>query len=158
MKTTEGYLDDYLDKYNELKKKNELWRLRVTPQKFLEEVEKIRVYSIEAKKNKSFNRYHIHKSETAAIEIMLMGAATHEEMKAQFERLDKAKKMEFAAEAPEIQQQVKTIITPLKLKDVINIYRWLFRNQITLEMLPNNVLEEFSKTRQYKTYLQKRGS
>ncbi len=35
MKTTEEYFDDYLDKYNFLKKKNEIWRLRVTPQQFL---------------------------------------------------------------------------------------------------------------------------
>lgn len=40
MKTTEEYLDDYLDKYNELKKKNELWRLRVTPEEFIAEVER----------------------------------------------------------------------------------------------------------------------
>lgn len=37
MKTNEEYLDAYLDKYNYLKKKNELWRLRVTPQQFLSE-------------------------------------------------------------------------------------------------------------------------
>ncbi len=39
MKTTEAYLDDYLDNYNLLKSKNELWRSKYTPKEFLKIVE-----------------------------------------------------------------------------------------------------------------------
>jgi hypothetical protein len=153
MKTAEEHLDDYLDKYNELKKKNELWRLRVTPQKFLAEIERIRDYGIEQRKSNYLNEYSIQKNQKGMIAVMLMDAMTKEETIAQFKLVDEASKKQFALEAPEAQERVKKIQTPLKFADTKRIYTWLFRKQITLEMLSKEVFKEFSKTTQYKSYL-----
>lgn len=67
MKTTEDYLDDYLDKYNLLKSKNELWRLKHTPQEFLKIVERAKRRTTEDRERKyfafvgvwSFSKYQI---------------------------------------------------------------------------------------------------
>jgi hypothetical protein len=156
LKSTEAYLDDYLDKYNELKKLNELWRMRVTPQQFLTEIDRIRAYGIEARKNNYHNEYAITQYEKGKVEIMLMNNLTIEEMKAQVAWLNISQEIEFANAMPQIKARLNTIKTPLKFADVRNIYQWLFRKQITLEMLPPLVLEDFSKTRQYKFWMQKR--
>ena len=83
MKTTKDYLDACLDKYNYLKKKNELWRIRVTPQQFLSEIEKGK----NARKEKYWNEYHIQRNEEASVSILLMDILTPEEMKDQCRRL-----------------------------------------------------------------------
>ncbi len=158
MKTTEEYLDDYFDKYNKLKKQNELWRLRVTPQEFLLEVERIRAYGIEQRKRKYLTEYHIQKNQEGMIAVMLMDAMTHLEIKEQFDRLDIECKIQYAIAAPEIQERLKKIQTPLKFNDVVSIYRWLFRKQITLDMLSKEVFEEFRNTRQYEVYIERLSS
>jgi hypothetical protein len=153
MKTAEEHLDDYLDKYNVLKKKNELWRLRVTPEKFLAEIERIRAYGIEQRKINYLNEYAIQKNQEGMIAIMLMDVMTKEETIAQFKRIAELNKKQFALEAPKVQERVKQIQTPLKFEDTKRICTGLFRKQITLEMLSKEVFEEFSKTPQYKSYL-----
>ncbi len=55
MKTTEAYLDDYLDKYNSLKSKNELWRLKYTSQEFLKIVERAKSRAAEDREMGSLN-------------------------------------------------------------------------------------------------------
>jgi hypothetical protein len=99
MKTTEEHLDDYLDKYNKLKKKNELWRLRVTPEKFLTEIERIRAYGIEQRKNNYLNEYAIQKNQEGMIAVMLMDVMKKEETIAQFKRIAELNKKQFALEA-----------------------------------------------------------
>jgi hypothetical protein len=155
MKTTEDYIDDILDKYNELVKKEELWRLRVTPQEFIAEIERIRKYGKEARKSNYLNEYHIQCNENGMVSNMLMDKVTREEFIEQCEILKEAAKKQFAEEAPLIQQQIKQIKTPLKFQEIVNIYRWLFRKQITLEMLSAEVLEEFKMTTQYEILLEK---
>ncbi len=63
MKTTEEYLDDYFDKQNELSKKGESWRLRVTVHEFLTEIERIREYGVKARQSNYLTEYHIQKNE-----------------------------------------------------------------------------------------------
>ena len=76
MKATEDYIDDFLDKYNELIKKEELWRLRVTPQEFIAEIERIRKYGKEARKSNYLNEYHIQCNENGMVSNMLMDKVT----------------------------------------------------------------------------------
>lgn len=45
--------------------------------------------------------------------------------------------------------------TPLKFGEVVNLYRWLCRKQINLEIIPDDVLQEFKQTRQYEIYLKR---
>ena len=39
MKTNEEYLDDYFDKQNDLIRKGERWRLRVSPEEFIKGID-----------------------------------------------------------------------------------------------------------------------
>ena len=151
MKSTEEYISDYLEKYTTLLKKGELWRLRVTLNEFIKEIERIREYGIEQRKSNYLNEYHIQSNQNGKIEVLLMNKVTWDEAKAQSDMLDKATKLEFAAEAPKVQERLEKIQTPLKFNDVVNIYRWLSRKQITLEMLSKDILNEFKETRQYRT-------
>lgn len=153
METTEEYFDRYLDKYNELKEIGELWRIRVTPQEFLAEIERIREYGIEARKSKKLTEYHIEKNERGMIANMLMNKITKEEFNEQSQKFKELSEIQFAAQAPLIKERLKKIKGPLKFEDAVNIYSWLFRKQITLEMLSPEILMEFKKTRHYKEYL-----
>jgi len=44
---------------------------------------------------------------------------------------------------------LELIQTPLNYRDTINIYKWLLRKQITVEMISENVFNEFAKTKHY---------
>ncbi len=149
MKTIEEYLDDYFDLYNELLKKDELWRLRVTPDEFIAEIEKIRLYEIQCSKGSTLNEYHIQRNIEGQVSILLMEKVTFEDMKEQFERNRISSEESFAEEVPEIKKRLIAIQTPLKFRDICNIYRWLWRKQITIEMISEDVLGEFKKTKHY---------
>jgi hypothetical protein len=81
--------------------------------------------------------------------IKEQGPVTFEQVKAQTEYVRKNAEISFAKEAPEIQSGLKDIQTPLSFSEAVHIYRWLFRKQITIEMLPEDVLNEFIKTDLY---------
>jgi hypothetical protein len=149
MKTTEEYLNDYYDKHNELSKKGETWRLRVTAEEFISEIEKIRDYEIQVSKGSTLNEYHIQRNIEAQIEILLMEKVTFEEAKAQFECNRKSSEESFTKEVPEIKKRLKAIQIPLSFRNAVNIYRWLWRKQITIEMISEDVLSEFKKTKHY---------
>ena len=151
MKSNEEYISDYIEKYTTLFKKGELWRIRVTLIEFIEGVERIRIDGEEKRKNNYFNEFAIQSSQNNSIEIMLMDNLTWEEKRAQVISLNEGMNEQFASESLLIIENLKYIKIPLKFVDIINIYRWLLRKQITLEMLPKNVLTEFKETRQYKT-------
>ncbi len=78
---------------------------------------------------------------------------TLQEKREQFTRLKKEAEIQFVKDAPAVQEYVKIIKVPLKLYEKANIYRFLCRNQITLDMLPKDVLDEFKSTRMYEEYL-----
>jgi small-conductance mechanosensitive channel len=148
MKTTEEYLEDYFAKQNELSSKGELWRLRVTQEKFLSEIQRLREYEIDLK-NSELNENHIQRNIEATIAVMLMDAYTFEEKKEQVKRLNEESEKEFAKEAPLVRERLKSIKTPLSFRDSGNIYRWIFRKQISIDMLPENISDEFKKTVHY---------
>src|ERR1035437_7164018 len=125
MKSNEEYLKDFHQKQEDLTVKGELWRLRVTEEEFLTEIEKIRTYEIENKKNNHLNEYHIQRNVEGMIAIMLMDIVTFEEAKDQTNRLTKSSEEDFAKDAPEIQKRLKLIQTPLSFRDTANMYRWL---------------------------------
>lgn len=148
MKTTEEFLNDYFDKQDELIKRNELWRMRFTLDEYLSEIEKIRDYA--NRKNESLNEYHIQRNIEGMISMMLMEIATKEEIKEQFDRNREGYEKDFAEEAPEVRKRLKLIKTPLSSRDIRNIYVWLYRKQITFEMISDDILNEFKKTIHYK--------
>jgi DUF917 family protein len=69
-----------------------------------------------------------------------------EEAKAQFDRLKKQGEESFSLAAPMIQEEVKKMTTPLSSEDARRICRWLFRKQITIEMIPKDVLVDLQGT------------
>ena len=151
MKTTEAYLDDYLDNYNLLKSKNELWRLKYTPQEFLKIVEQAKSRAVEDRVMGYLTEFHIQQNEINVIAVALQDKFTREEMKAQFDRFKKFEEASYKMEAPQVQKRISEIVSPLNFKDVVAIYKALFVKQITLEMIPAAVLPEFVKTRQYQS-------
>ncbi len=151
MKTTEDYLDDYLDKYNSLKSKNELWRLKHTPQEFIKIVEQAKSRAAEDREMGYFNEFHIQQNEINVIAVALQNNCTREEMKAQFDRFTESEEASYKREAPQVRKRISEIVSPLNFKDVVTIYKALFVKQITLDMIPAGVLPEFTKTRQYQS-------
>jgi hypothetical protein len=73
-----------------------------------------------------------------------------EEARAQTSRLQKQSEKSFALAAPKIQEELKKITAPLSFSDTVNICRWLLRKQITIDMIPKDVLKELKETEQYK--------
>ena len=80
-----------------------------------------------------------------------MDACSLEEMKEQTKRLSEESEKEFAEETPMVRERLESIETPLKFRDAANIYRWIFRKQISIDMLPLKVKDEFTKTIHYET-------
>ncbi len=153
MKSTEEYINDYLEKYTSFLKKGELWRFRLTLNEFIKEIERIREYGIEQRKSNYLNEYHIQSNQNGMISIKLQGALTWEEMKAQVDKMTEASEIERAKEIPMILERIKHIQTPLKSEDIRRIYKWIFYKQITIEMLSENLLKEFKETKQYETLI-----
>lgn len=151
MESNEKYLKEYLLKKLELEQKGELWRLRVTEEEFISEIQRLREYEIDSKKNSDLNEYHIQRNIEGMIEVMLMNACTPEEAKEQTNRIKIESEKAFAEEAPMIRERLKSIETPLKFRDSANIYRWIFREQISIDMLPLKLRDEFTKTSHYVT-------
>lgn len=86
MKTTEEYLDDYFDHYNDLKWRNETWRLRCSAEEFLAELDEIKKGAKESRKSGYLNEYHIQSNVRGQIAVLLMEKMTVEEFKEQCER------------------------------------------------------------------------
>lgn len=149
MESNEKYLEKYLLKKSELEAKGELWRLRVTQEEFLSEIQRLRKYEIDMKRNSALNEYHIQRNIEGTISVMLMDSCTLEEMKEQAKRINEESEKDFAEEAPMIRELLLLIKTPLKFRDSAKIYLWIFRNQISIDMLPLKVKEDFLKTRHY---------
>src|ERR1035437_546650 len=99
MESNEKYLEKYFQKKMELEQKEELWRLRVTQVEFLSEIQRLREYEIDAKKNSNLNEYHIQRSIEGSISVMLMNILTLEEAKEQAKKHSEASEKEFAEEA-----------------------------------------------------------
>ena len=78
-----------------------------------------------------------------------------EEIKAQTERISKAVNLSFQKDAPMIKELVKNLKTPLTQSENNNIYRWIFRNQISMDNLPLAVQSEFMKSKHYKNLILK---
>lgn len=151
MKTMEDYLDDYLDKYNLLKSKNELWRLKHTPQEFLKIVEQAKSSAAEDRVMGYLTEFHIQQNEITVIAVALQNNCTREEMMAQFDRFKKSEEAFYKREAPRVQKRISELVSPLNFKDVVAIYKALFVKQITVDMIPAVVLPEFINTRQYQS-------
>jgi hypothetical protein len=151
MESNEKYLEKYFLKKMELEQKGELWRIRVTQAEFLSEIQRLRQYEIDSKQNSTLNEYSIQRNIEGTISVMLMNILTLEEAKEQAKKHSEASEKEFAEEAPMIRERLKSIKTPLSFRDAANIYRWIFRKQISIDMLPVNVKDEFAKTRHYET-------
>ncbi len=81
MKSTEEYIKDYQNKYKSLSGKDELCRLRVSLQEFLQEIERIRNYEIEQKKSAYLTAYHIQSNIEGMISVMLMNKVSLDEAK-----------------------------------------------------------------------------
>lgn len=150
MESNEKYLEKYFLKKAELERKGEIWRLRVTQEEFLSEIQRLRDYEIDATNTSTLNEYHIQRIIKGSISLMLMNACTLEEAKEQTNCIHEASETGFSEEASMVRERLESIETPLKFSDSANIYRWIIRKQISIDMLPSKVKDGFSNTRHYK--------
>ena len=79
---------------------------------------------------------------------------TFEELKEQCERSMRESEKGFAMAAPQAQESLRMMVPPLEVWDSSRILRWLLRKQVTIEMIPKDVFEEFKKTTFYHSWLQ----
>lgn len=153
MKTTEELFDDYLDVYNDLKRKNELWRLKVSPHEFLEKVKSLNEKVNETKKGSPqelairIRKYNIEIAKLLSIN------PTINEVRKQIETINKSSQIAFEKEKENIKYQIQKIELPLTSKELINIYKWIGRNQIAFSDLPLPIQEEFKQTSKYQNLL-----
>ena len=155
MKLVEDYFDDYLDRYNILLKRNELWRLKLTPIQFIQKVEEIKLHGNEARKRGLLNEYHIERNEMGKISILLMDKLTWEEVMNDIDRLKKLKKEFIDEEALEIHKYLKGIRTPLDREIIRVIHSGLIHNQISLLSIPQHLLDEFIETEHFRIFLKR---
>jgi hypothetical protein len=81
---------------------------------------------------------------------MLMDRVTREEAVEQCRRLREQEIKLNEAEIPEIIEKLKRMKLPIKFNDILDLYSWLFYKQITLNDIPEPILNEFKKTEHYK--------
>jgi hypothetical protein len=154
--TNQEYLQQYNEKYNSLANKNELWRLKVTQQEFMQQIAALRVYEAQQQQSNYFNAYTVDSNIKGSIAIILMDKLTFEEAMAQSKVNQLLNKEIYRKEAPEVKSKVQQFLTPLSFGNIKYIYAGLFRNQIKLSDLPPNVLEEFKQTAQFKSLLRRK--
>jgi hypothetical protein len=153
MKTTEELFDDYLDVYNDLKRKNELWRLKVSPNEFLEKVKSLNEEVNETKNGSPLELAMRIRKFKIEIAKLVSSRLTNDEIKKQFEAINKATQITFELEKESIKNQINKIESPITSKERINIYKWIGRNQIAFSDLPNHIQEEFKQTSKYQNLL-----
>jgi len=147
LKSKEFYINQYRKQKKELSEKGELWRLCVETEELF--IIKLNNIFEEYKTDFFLNDFHRESSTLGKIGILLQKKVTVEEMKAQFERSGKEMEKIFKDEIPYVKDQLKKISSPLKFNDIANIYRWIWRKQITLKDLNESVLIEFKKTKHF---------
>lgn len=155
MKSNEEYLEDYFNKKNELSRKGEQWRLRVTQEEFVNEIERIRADGIKAREMNYLTEYHIRRNEEAGVELLLKELMTKEEFIAQCSKLEEESAKLRANEAPEIRKEINLIQTPLGFGEIVFIFNALWYKQITFEMLSEPVFNEFKETAHYHRILRR---
>lgn len=101
---------------------------------------------------KYMNDFHRKSSEAAQKEFekMKQHPLSREKMLEQVRQGKEVAAKLYAADAPRVKEYVTNIKTPINFNDVLEMYNGLLRNQITFENIPNDVLEEFKLTRQYR--------
>lgn len=149
MKSIEDYIDDYLDKYNKLSKEEGIRVLKFTPEEFIRRAEEIQAFQMEFNQKGYFNERKIAREVDSMFRLLLQDEVIENGSNEQFEERKKARAEHYARDAPKIQAYIKGIQAPVEFGDVVILYNALSRNQITLEMIPSDVLEEFKQTRQF---------
>ena len=98
------------------------------------------------------NDFHKKSSEASLKEVeqMSKNPLPREEKLVQVKQRKEAAFKEYAEDTPRVNAYVTNIKTPINFNDVLEMYNGLCRKQITFEDIPNDVLEEFKLTRQYR--------
>lgn len=154
MESKEYYINKYRHQKKELEEQGELWRLcHETEQIFVEKLDEI----IDRYNSHGYlNEFHRVSSTNASLEILLQKRLSLEEMKEQMRRHKIAAEESFKKESPKIKKYAHNISVPLTISDLSHIYRWIFRKQITLDDLSNEVIKEFKESKQYKSLINRK--
>lgn len=156
METNEQLFDKYLDKYNELKQRNELHKLKYSPSEFLEEVERIRKSITEQWDTCILGPNWVIETEKKALILLFSNKVTYEDMKTHANKSQKRSEKTFLKQAPKIKAEIKKLKVPLDFFDIQLIFRALLRKQVSLSYLSTEVLNDFMKTEQFEVYIKKK--
>lgn len=118
----------------------EAWRIRYQVEEdFIEQLDAL----ISDYRNDLYiNAFHRESTLTLGLEILHQRNISQEEMVAQANMLQAAKRESFMKYAPAIKEYVSRLKSPLSQNDQSNIYRWISRDQIALDDLPTEVKAE----------------
>ena len=106
------------------------------------------------------NYFHKKSSEASQKEVeeMRKNPLSVEQKREQIRQGKEVATKTHAKDAPRVKEYVTNIKTPINFNDVLEMYNGLLQNQITFDDIPNNALEEFKLTRQYRTILKRNKS
>ena len=76
-----------------------------------------------------------------------------QEVREQFRRLEESSKKYFESQKEDIKIKVQALKLPLSDKDILNLYIWIGRKQITISELPPIILENFQETSKFQSLL-----
>lgn len=154
MKSKEYFIDRYRKQKKELESTGEIWRLcQETEEIFVEKLDEIYQSN---KEGHYLNEFHRESTFNIATSLLLQKKLSIEEMQDQMDRHRVASEQNFLEQAPQIKESVSKLKTPLTISDLSQIYRWIFRKQITLDDLPNEVIKEFKESKQYKSLVDRK--
>jgi hypothetical protein len=149
MKNKDYYLKKYREQKVVLEETNELWRLcHDSEDIFLTKLNEI-FDRYEA--GHFLNDFHKESSTKTSLELLLQKNMSKEEMIEQTKKLKASAKESFKKEAPKIKEYASKMKNPLSISDLSHIYRWIFREQISLDDLQNTVKKEFKNSKQYQS-------
>jgi hypothetical protein len=69
--------------------------------------------------------------------------------------LEESSKKYFESQKEDIKIKVQAFKLPLSDKDILNLYTWIGRKQITISELPPIILENYQETSKFQSLLKK---
>ena len=149
----ELYLKKYRSQKISLEESNELWRLCEDSEEIF--ISKLNEIYDRYEKEHFLNEFQRASSTKKAIDILLQKKMSKEERILQTKRMNEATKESFIKATPKIKAYASKMRTPLTISDLSHIYRWISRDQITLNDLQNEVEAEFKKSKQYESLIER---
>lgn len=149
MQSNEHYLKRYDDNMKSYTEKGEPWRMKISREEFIQELERFRKQEAESMARGYLTPYNIQSNIEGSISILLMPILTMEEAVAQMKRHNEITDAYFAEAAPRIKKEIQMLSLPLDKRKIQKICAALFRKQIEEADIPSDLFEVLKEERMY---------